>query len=219
MNCPTENHLFPLKNIIVGPKDKFKELMKLASEKFELSNRHLGVSLCATPITPGKPVILGINWGGGSESDDHIYQNQTKMPAKEDFIIDDYPFLIRSEKLFADILKLDIGKGEYNYTNLCLFRSPDISSLIPKDFLDCALILREYVKYIKPPYILSMGNSNKKYLQPGNPEFELIDLGEKGQKGWRGNVWGNKFYCVPHPQSRFLNDKQRHEIWKSVFSG
>jgi uracil-DNA glycosylase family 4 len=203
----------------MNSEEKFSELMTLAWEKIGRTNHHLGVSLCATPITPSKPVIMGINWGGGSLSDKYSYAYQATMPAKEDFKMADYPFLTRSASLLKTIFGLDIEREDFNYTNLCLFRSPDISTLTADDFHACTSILREYADYIRPPYILSLGITNKRYLQEGNPAFKPVTLDGRGQKGWRGWVWGYEFYCVPHPLARNLNDTQRYEIWESVFHG
>ena len=59
-------------------------------------------SICATPIVIGKPLVLGINWGGGGPKDNFDYSVQNKMPTKEGFQKElkngEYKFLSLSKK-------------------------------------------------------------------------------------------------------------------------
>lgn len=180
------------------------------------------VSLCGTPISQGLPVILGINWGGGSAADSNSYAIQQKPPTREEFLIDykngDYRFLQRSRKLIMDHLKIDVSTGDFNYSNLCLFRSPDISGLTFEDVISCMPVIKKYIEFIGPPWILSLGNTNINYLRAQIPDLKEISAGGKSHMGYSGTLWGHPFYSLPHPNARLKNEL-RNAIWKNVFPG
>jgi hypothetical protein len=208
----------------MNPNIKFNELVKKAVKGFDQKKLLLGFSLCATPINLGKPVIMGINWGGGSSADNISYESKLTMPTIEEFKVDYkegyYPFLNRSQNLIKNYLKISVEEAEFNYTNLCLFRSPNISSLTSADFKEGIPLLKDFVGWIQPPSILSLGNSNMRYLKKEmNGSCETVKLKGKGQVGYRGVLWGCNFYCVPHPIAWNLNEEQRNEIWQAVFLG
>jgi uracil-DNA glycosylase family 4 len=210
----------------------FNKLLEEAKEAFGKSklrfhqdrkNLNWGLSICATPILREKGVIMGINWGGGSKADDAIYKTQSVMPTKNDFLDHyekgHYRFIDKSKKLIEEFLKIDVDSIEFNYTNLCLFRSPETSDLGYEDIQLCLPIVKEFVEFINPPWILSVGNSNVIHLGDNINYLNKIHTEGTAHNGYTGNLWGHQFYSVPHPNARKLTGDIRHAIWKNVFSG
>lgn len=104
---------------------------------YKFTNRtNWGLSICATPFQQNKGLIMGINWGGGSLADNYKYNIQKTMPSFNEFRdlykANEYKFLKRLEPFFKIYLDLDVSSGEFNYSNFCFFRTPDISSLRKK---------------------------------------------------------------------------------------
>jgi len=205
------------------PQEIYNTLLEEANSAFMESSiikkqQNWGLSVCATPIQIGKPIILGINWGGGDSED------QKEMPSKDFFKKDydnkcDYTFLKKSQKLIEEFLKIDVEKAEFNYTNLCFFRSPKSSDLIYNDYKVCLPTIEKLVNYIKPPWILSLGNSNMAVLKPKLNELKTFKTAGTSHPGYSGILWGYNFYCFPHPNARKLSNDTRYEIWKTVFPG
>ena len=203
--------------------DKAYRLFEFSEVKFRQYRNTLkwGLSLCATPINPGKAVILGISWGGALSAGISTYSIQRRFPIKEEFLEDynagGYPFITKSKELISEFLQIKIEDVEFNYTNVCLFRSPNVSDLSIKEVRWCMPILKEFIELIDPPCILSLGNTNIVYLEPDLRE--LIKFTEVGTShvGYSGTLWGRPFYSVPHPNARKLTEEVRHKIWSSVF--
>jgi uracil-DNA glycosylase family 4 len=209
---------------------KFDSLLDKAKRLFELSeikirqNRNMyqwGLSLCATPVTPRGGVILGVNWGGGDVADKTRYSFQGRFPTQieflEDYINGRHPFIQKSEQLISEFLHIKVEDVEFNYTNVCLFRSPNVSDLSIKEVRTCLPILKEFVELIDPPWILSLGNTNIVYLEPDLKDLKkYVETGTL-HVGYSGKLWGYKFYSVPHPNARKLTNDVRHRIWDAVF--
>ena len=204
--------------------DKAKRLFEFSEVKFrQITNTSKwGISLCATPINPGKPVIMGINWAGAASTEIARYSFQRRFPTKEEFLRDyhagGYPFIQKSENLINEFLKIRIEDVEFNYTTVCLFRSPNISDLSIKEVRWCMTILREFIELIDPPFILSLGNTNIVFLEPDLRDLKKFTGPGSAHVGYSGLLWGHTFYSVPHPTARKLNDDLRRKIWETVFN-
>ena len=203
--------------------DKAKRLFELSEVKFRQDRNTLkwGLSLCATPVNPGKAVILGISWGGALSAGVSRYSIQRRFPTKEEFLDDydigGYPFIQKSKELISEFLQIKIEDVEFNYTNVCLFRSPNVSDLSIKEVRWCMPILKEFIELIDPPCILSLGNTNIVYLEPDLRDLKKFTEIGTPHVGYSGMLWGRPFYSVPHPNARKLTDEVRHTIWESVF--
>ena len=203
--------------------DKAQRLFEFSEVKFR-QDRNMskwGLSLCATPVNPGKVVILGINWGGAEFAGITKYSIQRRFPTKEEFLDDykvgRYPFIQKSKDLISEFLQIQINDVEFNYTNVCLFRSPNVSDLSIKEVRWCMPILKEFIELIDPPCILSLGNTNIVYLEPDLRELKKLTETGTPHVGYSGKLWGRPFYSVPHPNARKLPDEVRHKIWSTVF--
>jgi uracil-DNA glycosylase len=203
--------------------EKANRLFELSEVKFRRDRNTLnwGLSLCATPVNPGKAVILGISWGGAVSSGLSRYSIQRRFPTKEEFLEDynngGYPFIQKSGEFISEFLNIKIEDVEFNYTNVCLFRSANVSDLSIKEVRWCMPILKEFIELIDPPCILSLGNTNIVYLEPDLSELKKFTEAGTPHVGYSGMLWGRPFYSVPHPNARKLTDDVRHKIWSSVF--
>lgn len=192
-------------------------------KKQQLLDKDWGLSICATPIQIRKGIILGINWGegGGGESKNEKFINQEIMPSKEDFLKDynlgDYKFLKKTKELLYKYKNLLLEDAEFNYFNLCFFRSPSSNDLEYEDYKICLPILKEIVQEIKPAWILSLGNSNMNILKPLIPNLKTFETRGTRHLAYSGNLWDYSFYCVPHPNARRLSNNLRAQIWENLF--
>ena len=80
------------------------EHLKWGTEAYQKQNRlKWGISVCATEIQVSKDLILGINWGGGSKSDNTKYESQKTMPVLAQFQRElnkgDYRFLTEEPRI------------------------------------------------------------------------------------------------------------------------
>lgn len=169
-----------------------------------------GYSLCGTPLQQGKPLLMGINWGGAEKE-----LKQDRMPAGDD--VPGYHFMKRSEPFLRRYLKIDPVSLEFNYANLCFFRTTDIQGLKTEHFEASLPILKDFVAYIKPPYILSLGNSTLPILQNLAKEAFVIEYSHLvGQHfGHVGKLYDTPFFSVPHPSAR-VRKIDREGIWKAL---
>lgn len=197
----------------------FNQLLVKTKEAFNKSpisekqpNIQWNYSICGTPIQKDKGIILGINWGA-----DGSHEPQSEMPDSEE--AKNYPFIKRSKPFFKEYLQLDINSINFNYTNLCFFRTPKANDLSLSDYKISLPLFKEFVKFVNPNWIFSLGNSNY---------TKLIEMGEltltkdnqfydKDQKhyGVSSNLWGHSYFSVPHPNAR-VKTNSRNEIWKQI---
>jgi uracil-DNA glycosylase len=203
--------------------DKAKRLFEFSEVKFsqDRNTSKWGISLCATPLNPGKTVILGINWAGAASTEIARYSFQRRFPTKEEFLKDynagKYPFILKSKKLISEFLNINIDDAEFNYTTVCLFRSPNISDLSIKEVRWGMPILKEFIELINPPCVLSLGNTNIVFLEPDLRDLKKYTETGSPHVGYSGLLWEYPFYSVPHPNARKLSEELRHQIWDTVF--
>lgn len=198
----------------------FYELLNKTAETFSASNikviqdgrgEEWNYAICDTPIQQGKGIILGINWGGKGN-----YKVQNQIPVGKE--IGNYLFIARSRKYLELDWGLDFNNLNFNYSNLCFFRSPKASDLVLTDFELSLPLFKEYVDHIKPPWLLSLGVSTievLKNLKCFNQDPEQIPDAEGKFKGYSAKLWGFNFYSVPHPSAR-IKSGARDLIWKKV---
>lgn len=197
----------------------FAQLLAETEKQFKQSHiyqkqlsfgKQWGYSICATPISRGNGVIFGINWGGSNN-----FSEQTAMPTGDD--IGEYLFIKQSKRFLESDWKLDITKKNFNYTNLCFFRTPSEKHLSKDDYNLSLPLFEEYVRYINPPWLLSISMKNFKVLN----SLRLLTFiqpffdNEKKFKGYSAQLWGYKVFFVPHPNAHLTN-AARETIWTKV---
>src|SRR3569623_58374 len=115
------------------------------------------------PIQLKKGILMGINW----EADDN-HMAQSAMPDGKI----SQTFIKRSKQYLEDYLKLNFININFNYANLCFFRSPHESDLMNEDYSLSLPLFKGYVEYIKPQSCKEIPDSLGKF------------------KGISGTLWG-----------------------------
>lgn len=168
-------------------------------------------SVCGTPVRKGKGIVLGINWGVGTGA----HSPQSEMPDGLD--IATYNFFKRSESYLATHLKVNIHCPDFNYTNLCFFRTPDINVLTINDFRDSLKLFTDFVEFVEPPWIFSLGMTNSLILSQHHMISNMEVIQEGKHRGVMATVLGRPFFAVPHPNAR-VKKEARQKIWEKVGS-
>ncbi len=195
----------------------FAELLSDTEKQFKQSpvyqkqlnqGKNWNYAVCATPIQRERGIIFGINWGG----DD--YQPQTQMPTGENIV--NYTFIKQSRKNLEQV-GLNFKDINFNYTNLCFFRTPRESLLEEEDYRLALPLFERYVRYINPPWLLSIGGKNMKILD----KFKLLRDIERHYdqhrrfKGHSAQLWQWNVFSAPHSQAKMTN-KARRTIWDKL---
>lgn len=198
----------------------FEELLSDTKEAFEKSaickkqkeiGKQWNYAVCATPIQKEKGILFGINWGGSEN-----FQPQSVMPTGEGII--NYHFIKQSRKSLES-LGLDFSILDFNYSNLCSFRTPKERLLELKDYELSIPLFKKYVSHIDPPWMLSIGGKNMKVLD----KFGLLSNIERhydNQNKFRGHsakLWDWTVYSVPH-SSAHLTSESRMVIWNKIIN-
>lgn len=197
----------------------FFELLKDTERQFKKSpiyrkqialGKQWNYSICATPILKTKGVILGINWGGTDN-----FPPQSVMPKGDG--IAEYHFIKQSRQFLEKHWQLDISNKNFNYTNLCFFRSPTEKDLSVDDYKLSLPLFEKYIRYINPPWLLSIGGTNINILDRFG-QLENIQRyfdNENKFKGHSAQLWGYNIFSIPHPIAR-LTTEARQTIWTKV---
>lgn len=207
------------------PQEKYTDLLNKISKEFDKSdikikqekaNAEWNYALCATPIQKNKGLILGINWGGNEKN----YEISKIMPNGND--VKTYPFIKRSKSYLETYFHINIEEVNFNYSNFCFFRSPKANDLSSNDFNLCLPIIKEYIDYIQPPWILSLGTGNIKYLKKYfKTDFECsgpIRIEGNSNKAYKGSLMKFNFYNLPHPNAYYLSNDVYKKLWEKIFN-
>ncbi len=196
------------RRLLVDTERKFFESPVFIKQQ-QLSKRW-NYSVCGTPIQKNKGILLGINWGADGD-----HEPQMEMPDGED--IPNYNFIQRSRPFLEKYLLLNFYIINFNYTNLCFFRTPKESCLNSKDHENSLPLFKQFVEFVKPPWIFSLGNNNYNILLGLGQLTDVMEYfdSEHKHKGIMAKLWGHNFYSVPHPNAR-VKKKSRNEIWEHI---
>lgn len=167
-------------------------------------------SVCGTPIVKGSGIFFGINWGG-----EDGYKPQTQIPDGKGII--KYPFIRKCKPLLEKYIGLDFTSINFNYTNFCFFRSPKEKDLMLEDYELSLPLFEKYIRYIKPPWILSIGGTNFKILDRLGllKNIQRHFDNQKKFKGHSAHLWDYNIFSVPHPNAQ-LTSESRNTIWLKV---
>ena len=174
---------------------------------------HWNYTICATPIQREKGLIFGINWG---DTPDYNYEIKTSMPDGKD--IHTFKFLRHSKHLLRNNLDINIDIPNFNYTNLYFFRSQNVNQLSDDDWQKSIPLFIEFIEYINPAWLLTIGSGNIRYIW----EYNLI---ENTLNSYKHNSSNRAFYSysglfkggkplmiVPHPNAHIPSDV-REFLW------
>jgi len=196
-----------LSALLSETKEQFKK--SPVYEKQYKQKKEANYSVCATPILKHAPVLFGINWGGSD-----IFESQEVTTQFDD--ITKYPFIKRSQK-YLEQLGLSFSEINFNYTNLCFFRSRKAIELEEGDYRLSIPLFEKYVNYINPKWILSIGYKNYEilnklgFLKSVNIHTDKVSKAQ----AYSAKLWDRDIYFAPHPNAHFSNEK-RNAIWAII---
>jgi len=197
-----------------------KRFQESPIQQYQLKNDYeWNYSICSTPIKKGLPVLFGIN-PGAKES--KRYEIKMEMPITGDEI-NDYRFIKYVSPFLKEYTNLDLNDINFNFSNLCFFRSHSINNLVQADYEISIPLFKKYIEYIDAPYLLSIGNKNINVLKKVSEKSpEIVELGSQSifessnkYKAYSGSLWGYNLFSVPHPNFH-IPKKSRMELWKKI---
>ncbi|MBI2279321.1 MAG: hypothetical protein HYU68_01310 [Bacteroidetes bacterium] len=137
------------------------------------------------------------------------------MPDGSD--ISKYHFIQRSKQFLEKDWGLNISSINFNYTNLCFFRTPTAKYLSSDDYKLSLSLFKKYIHFINPPWLLSIGSTNLKVLDSFGALKNINQhYDNQGKyKGHSGQLWDYNIFSVPHPSARMISEA-RQTIWQTV---
>ena len=133
--------------------------------------------------------------------------------------IKNYKFIKSNSTFLINYLHIDLEKLDFNYSNLCFFRTPKENNLTSGDYALSIPLFKEYVKFINPPWIFSFGITNFLRLiqarEIKKEQFKKHPDNHNKFYGVSGKLWDVQFYAVPHPGAH-MSTNARLTIWKSI---
>ncbi len=192
----------------------FAELLsdtKTAYKQSEISKENLYYSICGTPFNIGGGLIIGINWGV-----DNDHTAQYEMPDGKD--ISNYKFIKRSRYLLEKYTDISLSEVNFNYSNLCFFRTKKAADLCFADYYNSKDVFVKYLNFIKPKWVISLGNTNTTILL----QLSLLSIqqeftdNEQKHKSYKGSILGFPYYSFPHPNAR-VKTEARNLLWEKAF--
>ena len=182
-------------------------------------NESWAYSICALPLRPGQPLLLGLNWGADRAT---RHTAQSRMPGPSEYrSVASYAFISRS----AALLRRYLGEiDELNYLNALPFRSPSLEELTAKDWrIGVDSFFLETIDYLHPPLTLILGTTAVTQLDRYmRIEYQTVTVvAGKRVNSHVGYIHGtrtkHRFVALPHPNNRLGNDV-RAAIWEKTFA-
>lgn len=216
--------------------EQFETLLKEVEDAYEqsgLKDKNLYYSLVGTHIKPNQPLIVGLNWGGGAQYDNHHYQPQTNEDYQK-YIKEDRHFfsegidagsLLNIRPYIEKYTDIDLENAHIGWINFCFFRTPDDSTLSEEAMELSKPIFLKLIKLIKPSMIIGLSSKLRDYFI----EEEMLSGLEKYQAKNENSV--NEFngyratlndicpvYILPHPSPRSrVGSIAKDYAWKFCF--
>ncbi len=226
--------------------EQFEDLLnevKEAYEKSSLVDKKLYYALVGTQIKPNQPLVVGLNWGGGSEKDlkkmkekGEEYKPQT-LSSYQKLIDDNTHFfsegldagsLLTIKPYIEKYIDFDIKTSHIGWTNFCLFRTPDDTTLSKEAMELTKPIFLKLIEIIKPSMIICLSSELRNYVDNNKKiNFKNISryeaFNKKGRNiynGLIGELNGYPFYSLPHPSNYYRRGRDQESIenaWKFCF--
>ena len=176
-------------------------------------------SVSATGIFPGKPLIVGFNWGAGQGV---IYEPQKEY--RFEYFSGLYPEL-GSLKRTIPYFDEYCPKALYGMqTNFCFFRSKLENDIHDNDLELCFPLFIKYIQYSKPSILISFSNKLRNHLIK---KGLLIDYHEASFQNGKRTISALKghfadkdqvieFVLLPHPNTPVIKDARKN-CWEFCF--
>ena len=175
-------------------------------------NDRWNYAISATKLRKGVGIIFGINRG----ADNTPHEFPPDIPTDDPYLIN-YRFISKSKDNLRDALNLKFQPGNFNfnYSNLCFFRSKKVNELLPDYFKKSLPLFKMYVSYIHPPWLLALGTTIYKELSKCDDfkEAGYLPQDKRAFKLYYGQFMGIPIYILPHPEAR-VKGERREALWK-----
>ncbi len=221
--------------------EQFEDLLnevKEAYEKSSLVDKKLYYALVGTQIKPNQPLVVGLNWGGGSEKDlkkmkekGEEYKPQTLSSYQK--LIDDNTHLfsegldagslLRIKSYIEKYIDIDIKTSHIGWTNFCLFRTPKDTALSSEAMELTKSIFLKLIEIIKPSMIIGLSSEFRNFLLDTKMLSQLQPYSAKNEddknkyNGYKA-VLNNSYpiYLLPHPNAP-VGKVARDDAWDFCF--
>ncbi len=157
-------------------------------------------SVCGTQIFRGRPILIGLNWGGKGKFVPQRLEDYNKLGQD----IHEYKFIKGINQRLKYYMSID-ALVNTNYTNLSFLRSPNIRWL-DNDWEVTLPLLKEYINYINPPWILFASISKvyeSKFKSIGakiSKEYFSFIQSNRHYSAYYGNIGNAALFTVPYPE-------------------
>ncbi len=206
--------------------ERLRTQVAAAFEKSDIKQKQqaLGKSwyydVCALPLRPGKPLLLGLNWGD-DPSARHLPQKSE--PGQSSFsTVKSWRFIASSEPFLRRYFHLP---SDLNYFNVCPFRSEKVTDLTDRDWrLAIDEFFLDAIDAVNPPSVLMLGASNVERLTKYNiVNTHMVSVDDNGRSvnAHVGTLRGRAleavpFFALPHPGNH-ISTQARQRIWAKAF--
>lgn len=187
------------------------------SDIYEKSvKNHWYWSVTATKFTPGKPLILGFNWGAAKGEK---YKPQVEYPTQSFGELEDLGSFKRTIPYFEKYCPEALFGMMTNY---CFFRSPNEKDISYNDLMLNWPLVDRILRYTKPSVIVSFSSRLRDFfIESGLTGFETKSIPNghnilKILKTTFGTS-GIPVYYLPHPNSP-VTTEAREKCWEYCFN-
>lgn len=181
-------------------------------------NSNWSYALIGPMPTKGSPLLIGINWGGGNNSDEKFHAQMDfghEDLSKHDLgkLKDVLPYC--RDRLGAD-MTLRMVQTNYNF-----FRSPKESDLSAKDFALCEPIFERLIALVEPEIMVCLSSKLHDYFLK-NRKLENIEIANNIKSvshnrsikvsAIKATLNGVKIVLLPHPGAH-ISSEAREAAW------
>lgn len=151
---------------------EFLELLTATKEAFEKSDIRRVAEQCgrrwfyhvaATRIVPGRPLLLGFNWGASKRADYHEPVSPPRDTFRELLEARELGSFARLAPYLVKHLP-DVPFAEFGQSNYCFFRSETADQISGSDLELCRPLIDRLLEVAKPKMILGFSKRLRDYL-------------------------------------------------------
>lgn len=218
--------ILKLASVVKADSVRFQKELLAKTEKAygdsDIKCKGFSYAIAGNPIKKRKPIIIGLNWGGGSTRPQDVDRLSQESP-------EEYAFIKKLDTLMKGI-PLTEAIPHLNYTNISFFRSSRINELSPKDWDLSFPLLEKYIQFIQPPWILvtTIGRENLskifRVMSPIEVNSEVVQQGNRKYKSPIVRMAPNEYSSfligfVPYPgQAGGINGENKEALYSWVMA-
>lgn len=183
---------------------------------------HWYYSICATRITPARPLLIGFNWGASAQGG---HEPQREMPTRTFEQLLDQQELGSLARIMPYLKRHlpDVDLSEIGQTNFCFFRSKTEDQITAEDIELSTPLFLKLLEIAQPSRIIGLSARLREYLGglPGQVEVRAVEHSGRRVLIGKGYVEIDRRpipVCVlPHPNHR-LPTALREKAWQTCFA-